>query len=50
MVVLLSKVVVRIILMCGVVQGYMLATEVGFPYTELTLLALPELSVTHLDA
>ena len=28
----------------------MLATEVGFPHTELTLVALPELSVTHLDA
>ena len=28
----------------------MSATEVGFPHTELTLVALPELSVTHLDA
>ena len=28
----------------------MLATEVGFPHTDLTLVALPELSVTHLDA
>ena len=28
----------------------MLATEVGFPHTELTLVALSELSVTHLDA
>ena len=26
----------------------MLATEVGFPHTQLTLVALPELSVTHL--
>ena len=50
MVVLLSIVVVRIGLMCGVAQGHMLATEVGFPHTELTLVALPELSVTHLDA
>ena len=49
-VVLLSIVVVRISLMCGLVQGHMLATEVGFPHTELTLVALPELSVTHLDA
>ena len=49
-VVLLSIVVVRICLMCGIVQGHMLATEVGFPHTELTLVALPELSVTHLDA
>ena len=49
-VLLLSIVVVRISLMCGVVQEHMLATEVGFPHTELTLVALPELSVTHLDA
>ena len=49
-VVLVSIVVVRISLMCGIVQGHMLATEVGFPHTELTLAALPELSVTHLDA
>ena len=49
-VVLLSIVVVRISLMCGVAQGHMLATEVGFPHTELTLVALPELSVTHLYA
>ena len=28
----------------------MLATEVGFPHTELTLVALPELSVAYLDA
>ena len=28
----------------------MLATELGFQHTELTLVALPELSVTHLDA
>ena len=49
-VVLLSIVVVRISLMCGVVQGHILATEVGFPHTELTLVELPELSVTHLDA
>ena len=49
-VVLLSVVVVRIGLMCGVVQGHMLATEIGFPHTELTFVALPELSVTHLDA
>ena len=28
----------------------MLATEVGFPHTELTLVVLPELSVTYLDA
>ena len=28
----------------------MLATKIGFPHTELTLVALPELSVTHLDA
>ena len=49
-VVLLSIVVVRISLMCGIVQGHMSATEVGFPQTELTLVALPELSVTHLDA
>ena len=45
-VVLLSIVVVRISLMCSIVQGHMLATEVGFPHTELTLVALPELSVT----
>ena len=50
MVVLLSVVVVPISLMCGVVQGHMLATEVGFPHTELTLVALAELSVTQLDA
>ena len=43
-------VVVRISLMCGIVHGHMLATEVGFPQTELTLVALPELSVTNLDA
>ena len=49
-VVLLSIIVVRISLMCGVAQGHMLATEVGFLDTELTLVALPELSVTHLDA
>ena len=49
-VVLLSIIVVRISLMCGVAQGHMLATEVGFPHTELTLVALPELSVTYLDA
>ena len=49
-VVLLSIVVVRISLMCGMVGGHMLATEVGFLHTELTLVALPELSVTHLDA
>ena len=49
-VVLLSIVVVRISLMCGIAQGHMLATEVGFPHTELTLVALPELSVTYLDA
>ena len=49
-VVLLGIVVVRIGLMFGVVQGHMPATEVGFPHTELTLVALPELSVTHLDA
>ena len=49
-VVLLSIIVVRISLMCGVAQGQMLATEVGFPHTELTLVALPELSVTYLDA
>ena len=49
-VVLLSIVVVRIGLMCGIAQGHVLATEVGFPHTELTLVALPELSVTHLDA
>ena len=49
-VVLLSIIVVRISLMCGIVQGHMLATEVRFPHTELTLEALPELSVTHLDA
>ena len=49
-VVLLSVVIVRISLMCGIVQGHMLATEVGFPHTELTLVALPELSLTHLDA
>ena len=49
-VVLLSIVVVRVSLMCGIAQGHMLATEVGFPHTELTLVALPELSVTHLDA
>ena len=49
-VVLLSIVVVRIGLMFGVVQGHMSATEVGFPHTELTLVAFPELSVTHLDA
>ena len=41
-VVLLSIIVVRISLMCGIVQGHMLATEVGFPHTELTLVALPE--------
>ena len=49
-VVLLSIVVVRISLMCGVAQGHVLAKEVGFPHTELTLVALRELSVTHLDA
>ena len=49
-VVLLSVVVVRIGNMCGVVQGHMLATEIGFPHTELTFVALPKLSVTHLDA
>ena len=49
-VVLLSILVVEISLMCGIVQGHMLATEVGFPDTELTLVALPELSVTNLDA
>ena len=49
-VVLLSVVVIRIGLICGVVQGHMLATEIGFPHTELTLVALPALSVTHLDA
>ena len=49
-VVLLSIVVVRLSLMCGIVQGHMLATEVGIPHTELTLVALPELSGTHLDA
>ena len=49
-VILLSIVVVRISLMCGVVKGYMLATEVAFPHTESTLVALPELFVTHLDA
>ena len=49
-VVLLSRVIVRITFMCGIVQGHMLATEVGLPHTELTLMALPELSVTHLDA
>ena len=49
-VILLSIVVVRIGLMCGVAQGHMLATEVGFPHTELTLVALPKLSVTYLDA
>ena len=41
-VVLLSIIVVRISLMCGVIQGHMSATEVGFPHTELTLVALPE--------
>ena len=50
MVVLLSIIVVRVSLMCGVVHGHMLATEVGFPHTELTLVALLELSVTHFDA
>ena len=49
-VVLLSVVVVQISLMCGKVQGHMLATGVGFLNTELTLVVLPELSVTHLDA
>ena len=49
-VVLLCIVVVRISLTCGIVQGHMLATEVGFSHTELTLVALPELSVTHFDA
>ena len=49
-VVLLSVVVVRISLMCGVVQGHMLDTEIGFPHTELTFVALPKLSVAHLDA
>ena len=49
-VVLLSIVIIQISLMCGIAQGHMLATEVGFPHTELTLVALPELSVTHLDA
>ena len=38
-VVLFSIIVVRISLMCGIVQGHMLATEVGFPHTELTLVA-----------
>ena len=42
-VVLLSVVVVRISLMCGLVQGHMLATEVRFPHTGLTLAAFPEL-------
>ena len=46
-VVLLSIVVVRPCPMCGIAQGHMLATEVGFPHTELTLVALPELSVTQ---
>ena len=39
-VVLLSIIVVRIGLMCGIAQGHMLATEVGFLHTELTLVAL----------
>ena len=40
-VVLLSIVIIRISLMCGIAQGHMLATEVGFPHTELTLVAHP---------